>query len=105
MQGAWGRDRTRTGEPEEPVSGFAHLPPLPFPSLFPCTQNAWPGAGHLGLVSGSANVLGVWGLFRDRVWVSASGVTVGVDSGKLGVGKTLTFGAVKGCPGMAGLGA
>ena len=81
-------------------------PALPLPApLQVTTQHAWPGAGQLGVVNGSANVLGVWGLFRVRVWVSASEVTVGVESGKLGVGKTLTFGAVKGCPGMAGLGA
>ena len=48
--------------------------------------------------------MGVWGLVRVRIWVSAAGGAVGMDSGKLRVGKTEMFGAVKGCPGMAGLG-
>ena len=44
-------------------------------------------------------------VIRVRIWVLAAGGAVGMDSGKLRVGKTEMFGAVKGCPGMAGLGA
>lgn len=37
------------------------------------------------------------------VWVSVPGIYVGVNSGKLGMGRTLVPGAVKGCSGMVGL--
>ena len=77
------------------------------PICLPCSlqvtaQKTWPGAGP---EANGARVLGVWGLVRVRIWVSATGGAVEMDSGKLRVGKTGMFRAVKGCPGMAGLGA
>lgn len=81
------------------MSGVTHLPPL-LPASHHPENLAWRWArsewsqslGSLGTCQGPD--LGVSHRRRRRD-----------DSGKLRVGKTGMFGAVKGCPGMAGLGA